>query len=219
MHPLHLALVWRSKRKYGGKGQCLWFLLASWALMGTAQAQPSMEAGKAIASQTCVACHGADGNTSVAGSAKLAGQIPEYLAKAIADFQAGDRTNAMMQPMVANLSPQDRQNVAAYFSAQTLVPASAADEAKARAGEKIYKGGIAERGVPACMGCHGPQGEGIAVQFPRIGGQVPEYTAVQLNAFRDGKRKGDPQAMMQEIAQRLTPYHIDALSQYIAGLR
>ena len=196
--------------------------------VGTAAAQapakPDAAKGQAIASQVCAACHNADGNSAIAANPKLAGQLYEYLHKQLANFkpQAGkkaERDNAVMAGMVASLSDQDMKNVAAYFASQKLKPAAAKDKELAVVGQKIYRGGNLATGVAACAGCHGPAGAGMPAQYPRISGQFAEYVDAQLKAFRAGTRANDPNGMMRAVAARMTDKEIQAVSEYVAGLR
>jgi len=129
------------------------------------------------------------------------------------------RESAVMNGMVANLSDTDVQVLASYFSAQALKPAAAANKDLASQGQKLWRGGDAAKGVPACAGCHGPAGAGIPAQFPRLGGQYAEYVAAQLQAFRSGARSNDPNGMMRGVASHLTDGQIKALAEYAAGLR
>src|SRR6185503_4772360 len=147
--------------------------------------------GQRIAQQVCAGCHGADGNSGAPDNSEIAGQVPEYLHKQLSDFkpQAGKkaaRENAVMTPMVSNLSEDDLQSLAAYFAGQKLRPASAADKDLAALGQKIWRGGVAESKTPACAGCHGPAGAGIPAQYPRLAGQFAEYLAALLKGFREG---------------------------------
>lgn len=175
-------------------------------------------------SQVCAACHGADGNSVAPANPKLAGQFAEYLEKQLRDFmpQKGKkpvRESAVMNGMAANLSDTDVQVIASYYGAQALKPAAATDKALAGEGEKLWRGGDAAKGVPACAGCHGPSGAGIPAHFPRLGGQFAEYVATQLQAFRSGARANDPNGMMRSVAGHLSDAQIRALAQYAAGLR
>ncbi len=175
-------------------------------------------AGKQKAA-TCAGCHGVDGNSSNPDWPKLAGQSAEYLVKQMKDFKSGERKDATMQPQVANLSEQDMEDIAAYFSSQKTKP-GIADEKVVKLGETLYRGGDAGAGVAACMGCHAPNGVGNpAAKFPRLAGQHAKYTAKQLRAFRSGQRANDAGKMMRNLAKRLTDQEIEAVSQYIAGLR
>ncbi|HEV7476638.1 MAG TPA: c-type cytochrome [Burkholderiales bacterium] len=186
----------------------------------------AQDAGKAqsIAAQVCAACHAADGNSIGPANPKIAGQHPEYLHKQLADFkgQSGKkpvRDNAVMTSMVANLSDADMKNLAAYFSGQKLKPAAAADKELAALGQKVWRGGNAQTGVPACAGCHGPTGAGIPAQYPRVAGQYSEYVATQLRAFKEGGRANDPNGMMRGVAARMSEREIKAVAEYAAGLR
>lgn len=192
-------------------------------MAGTAQAQDAAKAQQ-VAGQVCAACHAADGNSVATTNPKIAGQFPEYLHKQLTDFkpQPGKkpaRESPIMTPMVANLSEADMKNLAAYYSGQKLKPAAAADKDLAALGQKIWRGGIAATGVPACAGCHGPAGAGIPAQYPRLSGQFAEYLAAQLKGFKDGARANDPNGMMRGVAARLTEREIRAVAEYAAGLR
>jgi cytochrome c553 len=192
---------------------------AAAAAVKVVAAKPDSAAG-AKAAQVCAACHGPDGNSPVPAYPKLAGQHPEYLAKQLAAFKANtDRKNPVMMPMATVLSPDDMRNVAAYFSEQKAKEGSARNAATVRLGEKIYRGGIAEKGVAACAGCHGPAGSGIPAQYPRLAGQWFDYTKLQLTNFRAGLRKNDPAGAMRGVAANLSDPEIDAVSDYIAGLK
>jgi|KBSMisStaDraftv2_1062788.scaffolds.fasta_scaffold16709_4 cytochrome c553 len=186
----------------------------------------AQDAAKAqgIAAQVCAACHAADGNSIGPANPKLAGQFPEYLRKQLVDFKAQGgkkpaRENPVMNGMVANLSAADMQNLAAYFSGQKLKPAAATDKDLATLGQKVWRGGNAQTGVPACAGCHGPTGAGIPAEFPRVAGQYAEYVATQLRSFKDGARANDPNGMMRGVAGRMSEREIKAVAEYAAGLR
>ena len=200
--------------------------LLVWAAQASAQeaAKPDAVQGKQVASQVCAACHAADGNSVAPANPKLASQIPEYLVKQLSNFKPRngtppERSNAIMNGMVANLSEADMRNVAAYYASQPMRPAFARDKDLAALGQKIYRGGIVATGVPACAGCHGPDGSGIPAQYPRIAGQFAEYIEAQLNAFRAGARANDPNGMMRGVVARMTDKEISAVAQYAAGLR
>jgi cbb3-type cytochrome c oxidase subunit III len=187
-------------------------------------AKPDINRGQAIATQVCASCHGADGNSAGGAYPKLAGQHPEYLVKQLMDFKTQPgakqpaRNNAIMAAMAAPLSNQDMVNVAAYFAAQTPKPGYAHNKNTVPLGEKIYRGGIAERAVPACASCHGPTGQGIPVQYPRLSGQWADYTVTQLNAFTQGPGARNNSDPMHTIASRLSDSDIKAVADYIAGL-
>jgi cytochrome c553 len=181
----------------------------------TAQAGDAAK-GEAIATTVCVACHGADGNSMITLNPKLAGQHPEYLLKQLREFKSGVRANPVMAGMVANLSEEDMANLAAYFSAQKMTGGAAVGNGKGSSGERIYRGGIAALGVPACAACHSPNGAGIPAQFPRLAGQHADYTVAQMKAFRSGER-GNAK-MMRMIAAKMSDEDIAAVSDYIQGL-
>ena len=172
----------------------------------------------------CAACHGADGNSIAPANPKLAGQFEEYLQKQLRDFmpQKGKRPvrqSAVMNGMATNLSDTDVQVLASYYAAQALKPAAASDKTLAGEGQRLWRGGDAANGVPACAGCHGPSGAGIPSLFPRLGGQYAEYVAAQLQAFRSGARANDPNGMMRGVAARMSEREIRAVAEYAAGLR
>jgi cytochrome c553 len=180
--------------------------------------------GQVIATQVCVACHGADGNSVAPANPKIAGQFPEYLLKQLTNFKPqgakkAERENPIMAGMVANLSPDDMKNLAAYFAGQKLKPAAAKDSKLASAGQKLWRGGNLATGVAACAGCHGPDGSGIPAMYPRIAGQYSEYIEAQLKAFQSGLRANDPGGMMRGVAARMTEGEMKAVAEYAAGLR
>jgi cytochrome c553 len=192
-------------------------------LCGEASAQGGGKAQN-IASQVCAACHAADGNSIAPANPKIAGQFPEYLDKQLRDFKAQGgkkavRENAVMAGMVANLSDADMKGLASFYASQKLKPAAAADKDLAALGQKVWRGGNAASGVPACAGCHGPAGAGLPGQYPRLAGQYAEYLAAQLKLFKEGGRANDPNGAMRGVAARLTEREIRAVSEYAAGLR
>lgn len=188
---------------------------------GSASAQ---DKAQGIASQLCAACHAADGNGTAPANPKIAGQFPAYLHKQLMDFKAQGgkkpaRESAIMAGMVASLSEADMKGLAAFYAGQALRPSGAADKDLAALGQKIWRGGVAASGVPACAGCHGPAGAGMPNQFPRLAGQFAEYAVAQLKAFREGSRANDPNGMMRGVAARLSEREIRAVAEYAAGLR
>ena len=197
--------------------------MRAWALGGlllaVAMSAPAadLKAGQAKAG-VCAGCHGPDGNSPTPMFPKLAGQIPDYIAQELADFKSGTRQNPIMSGMAAPLSKADMQNVAAYFGSQKTQPGTAeGSKDLISMGEKLYRGGDKETGVPACMACHGPSGMGIAPRYPHLSGQYAAYTQSQLQAFKSGTRTNDD-GTMTRIAARLSDAQIKAVSQYIAGL-
>lgn len=198
-------------------------LAASGAHAQSGPAKVDLAKGEAVASQVCAACHAADGNSPTPANPKLAAQHADYLHKQLMDFKVKQgakeaaRANAVMAGFASMLSDEDARNVSAYFAKQALKPASAADKDIVEHGQKIYRGGIPAKNVPACAGCHSPNGAGIPAQYPRLAGQFAAYTDSQLVAFRQGLRKNSVQ--MSDIAARMSDVEIKAVSEYIAGLR
>jgi cbb3-type cytochrome c oxidase subunit III len=187
------------------------------AAAAPAAAKPDLNAGGTKFGATCAACHGADGNSGVPANPKLAQQHPEYLMKELADFKSGKRTNPIMQGMAAPLTDADIKNIAYWAASQKAKPGFAKDKDLVQTGEQIYRGGILSKQVPACAGCHSPNGAGIPAQYPRLAGQHADYTAAQLTAFQNGTRKNSPP--MEAIAAKLSDREIKAVADYIAGLR
>ncbi len=166
---------------------------------------------------SCASCHNADGNSAIAANPKLAQQHPEYILKQLQEFKSGKRKNAVMQPMVAHLSDKDMRDISWFLGSKTVKTGFAKEKDLVSLGERIYRGGIPDRMIPACAGCHSPNGAGIPAQYPRLGGQHADYTDVQLKAFRDGLRANSIQ--MTGVARKMNDREIKAVSDYIAGLR
>lgn len=185
----------------------------------SAQAAGTVEAGQAK-SATCMACHGMDGNSANPEWPSLAGQHSSYIVKQLKHFKSGERQNPLMAPMAMILSDQDMEDLAAYFASQTLRPTGETNPSTLEIGQRIYRAGVASKGVPACAGCHGPSGRGIpGAAFPQIGGQHAVYAAAQLRAYKSGARATDPNSMMRTIAGKLTDAEIDAVASYLQGMR
>ena len=180
-------------------------------------AKPDVAKGEASYTAVCAACHGADGNSGSPANPKLAQQHPDYIVKQLQEFKSGKRANAIMSGMAATLSEEDMKNIAAYVGAKKAQTNFAKDKDLVVLGERIFRGGIADRQVPACAGCHAPNGAGIPSQYPRLAGQHADYTAAQLTAFRDGVRKNN--AQMTGVSAKMNDREIKAVSDYIAGLR
>jgi cytochrome c553 len=181
-----------------------------------APAKPDLAKGQTTATNVCAACHTSDGSRGSPANPIIQGQHPEYLTKQLTEFKSGKRANPIMQGMAAALSEADMKNVAAFYSSKQPKPGFAKNKDSVALGEKIYRGGISDRMVPACAGCHGPSGAGIPAQYPRLSGQHADYTAAQLNAFRSGARANSPQ--MTGVAAKMNDKEIKAVSDYIAGL-
>ena len=193
-------------------------LVAALLLTGVVQAAGNADAGK-TKSATCMACHGADGNSLNPVWPKLAGQHAQYITKQLKEFKGGTRTDPMMAPMAAPLSDEDMADLAAYFSSQKRSAGTAAAE-QVELGQKIFRAGNAKSGVTACSACHGPTGSGNpAADFPSINSQQAPYVEKALKDFRAGTRTTDPNKMMRDIAAKMTDQEIAAVAQYVQGLQ
>lgn len=170
-------------------------------------------------SQACVACHGQNGNSPQGQWPNIAGQHAGYTFEQLKAFKAGEqRSNAQMAGIVGNLNEQDMRDLAAYFSQQPVKIMGSNDEDRVERGRKIYLGGIPNKGVAACAACHGPTGKGNpAADYPRVGGQWPQYLVSQLEAFRSGARTTDENGAMS-LADKMSDEEIRAVSEYMAGL-
>ena len=204
-------------------------LASSSTALASAAATPSSSApkadptkGAAVAGQVCAACHAADGNSAIPANPILAGQHAAYISKQLHNFKVrpgakAERENAIMAGFAGALSEDDIRNLAAFYSTQSPKGSYAQNKELALVGQSIYRAGIPSRGVPACVGCHSPSGAGIPAQYPRLSGQHSEYTKTQLTNFRSGQRANS--AQMMKISAQLKDSEIEALAEYIAGLR
>lgn len=178
-----------------------------------------LEQAKKIVTNLCIACHGIDGNSPLPVNPNLSGQHAGYITKQLMQFKNGERDNAVMKGMVANLTEQDMINLGSYFEQQKQNLLFAKSNGENSLGEKIYRAGVATKGLPACASCHGPAGHGIPDLYPRLNSQHAAYTISQLNAFRLETRMNDNAMMMRTIAQKLTDKEMNAVADYIQGLR
>ena len=199
----------------------LWILsitISGAIVSNSALAVGSVEAGAAKA-VVCQACHGANGNSANPEWPSLAGIGADYITEQLKNFKEGKRTNPVMMPNVANLKDDDMADLGAYFDSLTNTGLEA-DPSYWQAGEKLYRGGDAARGIPACMACHGPTGRGNEpAKFPALRGQQSVYLAKQLNDYASGARATGPNGIMQTIAKRLSPDDIRNLASYLQGIR
>jgi cytochrome c553 len=170
-----------------------------------------------IAQNVCAACHGADGNSTISLNPKLAGQHPEYILKQLTNFKEGKRVNTIMAGIVANLTKEDMQGLAEYYAGQKQTLGKAKSNGAGSLGEKIYRGGIVATSVPACAACHGANGAGIPKQYPRVAGQHADYALQQLRTLRTAERANAP--MMMTIAAKMTDAEMQAVADYMQGLR
>jgi cytochrome c553 len=211
-------------------------LLASFLLVGSALAADAAHAPPAAAKAdpakggslydtgdnarglpACASCHGAGGNSTINTNPKLAGQVDTYLHKQLVDFTTPSRNQPVMTPYAKMLSEDEKKNLAAYLATQQPKQGAARNKDTLELGRKIYRGGIADRGVAACASCHGATGSGIPAQYPRVAGQHQDYTVAQLQAFKTGARSNSPQ--MSTLAKRLSDDEMKAVADYIAGLK
>ncbi len=179
--------------------------------------KPDLAKGQATSTTVCAACHSADGSRGSPANPILQGQHPTYLTKQLTEYKSGKRNNAIMKGFASTLSEEDMKNVSAFYASKQAKPGFAKEKELVSLGQKIYRGGIADRSIPACSGCHNPSGAGIPAQYPRLAGQHADYTAGQLTAFRDGIRQNN--AVMTDVAAKLNDREIKALADYIAGLQ
>jgi len=204
-------------------GAC--FATAAPAQTPAPAAGPDLAKAQSIVKDVCSACHGLDGNSATPVNPNLAGQPAEYITQQLMHFQSGVRANPVMQGMAAPLTPADMKALGLYFSQQKPKGLAAKDPALVTAGQKLFRGGEAATGIPACAGCHSPDGAGIAKNYPRLAGQYPEYTYAQLKSFKGGERGADKEGKdthgrtMATIASRMTDSQMKALAEYTSGLR
>ena len=191
-------------------------VFTSFAGEAAAPAKHDLAKGEASFGTVCAACHAPDGNSLIAVNPKLAQQHPQYLVKQLAEFKAGKRENAVMTGMASALSDEDMNNIAYWLATKKATPGAAKEKELVLLGEKIYRGGIADRQIPACAGCHSPNGAGIPAQYPRLSGQHADYAVAQLTAFRDCLRKNS--LKMTQVAAKMNDREIKAVADYIAGL-
>ena len=193
-------------------------IVALFCLVSFTANAADIEAGK-TKSAVCAACHGADGNSSNAAWPSLAGQHASYTYKQLNDFKEGRRVNASMAGMAALLNDEDMKNIAAFYESQQ--PKGVAfDPDLIAAGESIYRGGITETNVAACMGCHAPSGKGNGpAGWPSLKGQHPEYLVTQLQSFKQGLRANDSGKMMRNAVTRMSDMEMKSVAAYIAGIQ
>ena len=199
------------------------------AVSGLAAAQPKADVarGEQIANTVCAACHAADGNSGIAMYPRLAAQDAEYIILETHLIKDGKRTTGAagtMMPLVQSLSDDDIRNVAAYFQKQQPKAGEANPKENPELGARIFRGGLADKKLPACMSCHGPNGAGMPggstakdgiVAYPRLGGQHKAYVVEQLKAYQSGQRTNP---IMVDIAKRMSADEMNAVANFIQGL-
>jgi cytochrome c553 len=201
---------------------------AAVALAQTPAAQPGkpdLARAQTIVNQVCAACHGVDGNSPTPVNPSLAGQGAEYITLQLAHFKSGVRANPVMLGMASTLTADEMKALGVYFSQQKPKGLAAKSADLARSGQRLYRGGDAATGLPACAACHGPAGAGIPKQYPRLSGQHADYAYTQLKAFKAGERGADKEGkdvngrIMAAVATRMSDAQMKALADYTAGLR
>lgn len=186
--------------------------------------KPDLAQAQQIVTQVCAACHGADGNSASPANPSLAGQHADYITLQLMHFQSGVRANAVMQAMVAKLTPEEMRSLGFFFAKQKAKPSAAKDRELVAAGQKIFRGGNASSGLPACASCHSPDGAGIPKRYPRMGGQYADYTLAQLKAFKAGERGADKDGkdvngkVMAQIASKMSEREMQAVAEFASGL-
>ncbi len=179
--------------------------------------------GQKIANKVCAGCHNSDGNSIIPSNPILAGQHAEYITKQLINFKSQDnnpakRKSSVMEAMASPLSNEDMHNLGSYYAQQKPNPTAAKDKILAKQGEQIYRGGNLDSNLPACSGCHSPNGSGIPPHYPRLAGQHSEYTVTQLRAFRTEQRANDTNSVMRVIVSRMSEKEIQAVAEFISGL-
>ncbi|HEY6609542.1 MAG TPA: c-type cytochrome [Pseudomonas sp.] len=198
------------------------------ALLLAAQAQAADDGHKLFtqgganpAAMACIGCHGADGmGMAAAGFPRLAGLSAGYLAKQMGDFRSGARANPIMQPIAAALSDEEIDAVTRTLAAMPApaYPRTGRAEKAEGSGAVLALRGAWERDIPECVSCHGPGGVGVGDTFPPLAGQSAQYLSAQLNAWRQGTRKNDPNDLMGQVARSLSDAEVTAVSAYFASL-
>ena len=189
-----------------------------------AEATAALKPGDATAGQgkaaVCGACHGMDGNSTDPQYPRLAGQSEQYIAAQLADFKSGKRMNPIMMGFAQPLSEQDMHDIGAYFATKTSLP-GVADQALVEQGQTLYRQGDIDRGIPACMACHGPDGRGNpGAHYPQLTSQHAKYVEARLKLWHDNGPQGDDPhtKIMAGIAQKLDEKDIAAVASYLEGL-
>lgn len=202
-------------------GTALIGLALLWSALGLAQGAAGSFAAGQSKSAVCAACHGSDGNSITAEWPSLAGQHAAYVIRQLRAFQSGEREDVLMSSFAASLTEEDMRDLAAYYEAQVIIPGGA-DPTLVALGERIYRGGLPDRGVAACIACHGPTGKGNPLAaYPFIQGQHATYTVNTLRAYAAGTRRSDTSVnqMMRTVAARLQDDELQAVASYVQGLR
>jgi cytochrome c553 len=191
-------------------------LYAAALVLGNAPTQVFAADTKTTASTICAACHGPDGNGIAASFPKLASQSAEYLVKQMTEFITGKRKNEVMAPFIANLKASNLNELGTYFAGLAPSPGKVEKPELITAGKDLYLNGNLANGVPGCVGCHGPNGAGVALNA-RLAGQYQSYTVAQLVAFKNGTRNNDKARVMRNAVQNLSAAEMEAVAEYLTA--
>lgn len=202
-------------------------LIAAMLLVGSVYAAPAdLAKGKEIATNVCAACHATDGNSGIAMYPKLAAQHADFIFRETKAIKEGKRTtgaSAAMAPMVQNMSDDDIRHVSAFYAKQTPKAGEANPKEEVELGKTIFRAGLPEKKIPACMSCHSPNGAGMpgggteVAAYPRLAGQHSSYVVDQLKNYAEGKRTS-ANSMMEDITKRMSEAEMKAVGNYIQGL-
>ena len=191
-------------------------LLAGGVPHAVADDAQALARAQEIVGGRCFLCHGARGEAASELFPRLAAQNAEYIAKQLANFKSGERKSDTMQGMAADLTPEDMRALGVFFSRQPSPPHAVSDPALVEEGKAIYAKGGSAIEVSACAGCHGPHGHG-STTLPRLAGQVAAYLETQLRQFGKRVRTND-NAIMQDIAAKMTAREVKAVAEYLSTL-
>lgn len=195
-------------------------MLVSPVLSADEQGHMIATQGNGSGAAPCIACHGINGEGQAqAAFPALAGLDADYLIKQLNDFANSDRSNPVMAPNAIALSEEERKAVADYYASLPAVSESAKPgEEQWKRGKMLAENGNWDKDIPACFVCHGDNASGIPPHFPALAGQHASYIAGQIQAWKDGQRKNDPNQLMQGVAERMSSDEIKAVSAYLASL-
>jgi cytochrome c553 len=204
-------------RKLGKRSLALALLPLGALVSGPLFAAAPPDVSKTV-KEVCAACHTETGNSVAPPFPRLSGMNSEYLAKQLRDIASGTRKSEIMAPIVSKLQRTEIEPLAIYFSSQARTPAVVSNPALVAQGQVIFNNGIQASGVPACAGCHQPNGAGVAPRFPMLASQNADYVASQLQNFKSGARANDYGLLMRSVAGRMTDQEMQAVAQYVASM-
>ncbi|KAB5619776.1 cytochrome c [Pseudomonas parafulva] len=177
------------------------------------------QGGQNPAAMACLGCHGPDGKgIAAAGFPRLSGLSAGYLSKQLEDFRSGSRKQPVMEPLAKALSDEEIRSVSAWLAEQPSDPVTGSRRQQMASDptERLALYGDWSRQIPGCVQCHGPGGAGVGEHFPPLAGQPATYLVAQLNAWRDGSRRNDPNQLMVGVAKAMTDAEVTAIADYFA---